>query len=220
MVRALGQFRHDEAAADAVLAVLARDASYFVEAEAATALAKTRSLRAFPALVEARERRSFLDVVRAACFGGMAELRDERGLDFVIEGAAYGQPSTARRAAIAAMGALGALFPSRKAAVRERLVELLEDPDFRARIAAVEALRALGDAAAVGALKKAEREDLDGRVRRRAREVAKALAEGAPHEEAMRTLRESVEKLEGENRELKERLSKLEAARKPPEVAK
>jgi len=214
LVRALGQFRHDEAAADAALAVLARDASYFVEAEAASTLAKTRSHRAYPALVEARDRRSFLDVVRSACFGGMAELRDERGLDLAIEGAAYGQPPAARRAAIAAMGALGALFPSRKAAVRERLVELLEDGDFRARIAAVEALRALGDADAVGALKKAERDDLDGRVRRRAREVAKALAEGAPQADALRTLREAVEKLEGENRDLKERLLKLEVARK------
>ena len=91
------------------------------------------------------------------------------------------------------------------------LIELLEDPDFRARIAVVEALRVLGENDAVGALAKAQRRDLDGRVRRRAREVQKSLNEHAAQEEAVRGLRESVEKLETENRDLKERLLKIEA---------
>ena len=89
--------------------------------------------------------------------------------------------------------------------------ELLEDPDFRVRIAAVEALNGLGDSNAVGALKRAEGKDLDGRVRRRAREVARLLSEGATKDSQVRTLRDSVEKLQDENRELKERLLKLEA---------
>jgi hypothetical protein len=48
-------------------------------------------------------------------------------------------------------------------------------------------------------------------VRRRAREVARVLAAGAPQAEQVKTLRDSVEKLQDENRELKERLLKLEA---------
>ena len=44
----------------------------------------------------------------------------------------------------------------------------------------------LGDAEAIGALKRAEGKDLDGRVRRRAREVARELAEGSAQDEQVR----------------------------------
>jgi HEAT repeat protein len=78
------------------------------------------------------------------------------------------------------------------------------------RIAAVEALRVLGDPDAIPALAKAEGRDLDGRVRRRAREVQKTLAEGRTREDALVALREQVDKLEGENRKLQERVLKIE----------
>jgi aminopeptidase N len=141
----------------------------------------------------------------------MAELRDERAIDLAFEATRYGKPVVGRRAAIAALGVLGAEHAPRKRQVLERLSELLEDPDFRARIAAVEALRVLGDPQACGALGRAEARDLDGRVRRRAREVARALAEGTAQSEAVKGLRDSVEKLQRENQELKERLLQIEA---------
>ncbi len=211
LVKALGAFRHDERAADAVAPTLHRDASYFVEAESAMSLAKTRSPRAFDALKEAMTRPSYLDVIRSMCLSGMAELRDERGIDVALAAARYGEPVVGRRAAIGVLGTLGAEFAQHKRRVRETLVELLDDRDFRARIAAVEALRVLGDPDAIGALKRAEGKDLDGRVRRRAREVARKLAEGSAQAEQVKQLRDAVEKLQDENRELKERVMKIEA---------
>jgi aminopeptidase N len=212
LVRALGAFRHDPAAQEAAAEKLhAGDASYFVEAESALTLAKTRAETAFHSLEEAMKRPSYLDVIESQCLAGMAELRDERGIEVALEAAKYGKPIIGRRAAISALGSLGALYPERKRQILEVLTELLEDPDFRARIAVVEALRVLGESDAIGALAKAERRDLDGRVRRRAREVQKSLHESAAQEEAVRGLRESVEKLESENRDLKERLLKIEA---------
>jgi aminopeptidase N len=210
MVRALGSFRHDEGAADAAAKVLGGDASYFVEADAALSLAKTRSPRAYDLLIKAMDRPSYLDVIRSQCLTGLAELREERAIDVALKALRYGEPVVGRRAAIAALGTLGAEFGSRKRQVREVLVDLLDDQDFRARIAAVEALRVLGDADATGALKRAEGRDLDGRVRRRAREVARALAEGATQSDAVKQLRDQVEKLESENLALKERVLKLE----------
>jgi aminopeptidase N len=144
------------------------------------------------------------------CLSGMAELRDRRGIDIALLAARYGQPVVGRRSAIYVLGALGAEFSDEKRRIRETLVELLEDRDFRARIAVVEALRTLGDPDAIGALKRAEAKDLDGRVRRRAREVARLLAEGAAQNDQVKQLRDSVEKLQDENRELKERMLKLE----------
>ncbi len=210
MVRALGKFRGDERAADSVAHVLTGDASYFVEAEAALALARTRSPRAFDALVAAKDRPSYLDVIRSNVFSGLAELRDARAIDLALAAARYGEPVVGRRAAISALGSLGAEHADRKRQVRETLTDLLDDRDFRARIAAVEALRVLGDAGAVPALERAMATDLDGRVRRRAREVVRALQTGATHDEAVKSLREAVEKLENENRDLKERVMKLE----------
>jgi aminopeptidase N len=210
LVRALGSFRHDERAADVAEKTLARDESYFVEAESAMTLAKTRSPRAFDQLRAAMERPSYLDVIRSLCLSGLAELRDARAIPIALAAAQYGQPVVGRRAAILVLGALAAELPAEKTRVRETLIELLEDPDFRARIAVVEALRALGDVEAVGALKRAEVKDLDGRVRRRAREVARVLSEGATQAEQVHQLRDSLEKLQDENRELKERVLKLE----------
>jgi aminopeptidase N len=174
-------------------------------------LAKTRSPRAFDKLKQAMTRPSYLDVIQSMCLSGMAELRDERGIDIALEAARYGKPVIGRRAAISVLGVLGGEFAQHKRRVRETLCELLEDRDFRARIAAVEALRVLGDPDAIGALKRAEGKDLDGRVRRRAREVARKLAEGSAQEEQVKSLRDAVEKLQDENRELKERVMKLEA---------
>jgi aminopeptidase N len=211
LVRALGAFRNDERAADALEPTLAKDASYFVEAESAMSLAKTRSPRAFERLEATMTRPSYLDVIQSMCLSGMAELRDERGIDIALEAARYGKPVIGRRAAISVLGSLGGEFSQHKRRIRETLSELLDDRDFRARIAAVEALRVLGDPDAIGALKRAEGKDLDGRVRRRAREVARKLAEGSAKDEQVKSLRDAVEKLQDENRELKERVMKIEA---------
>ncbi len=211
LVKALGAFRHDELAARALEEKLKkRDESYFVEAESALSLAKTRSLSAFDLLKSAMTRPSYLDVIQSMCLQGMAELRDERAADVALEYARYGKPAIGRRAAIAALGSLGAELAPRAKQIVETLSELLDDPDFRARIAAVEALKTIGDRAAIGPLGRAERRDTDGRVRRRAREVARAIEAGSSQGSALKGLRESVERLELENRTLQERVSKLE----------
>src|SRR5205085_2680009 len=116
---------------------------YFVEAEAASALARTRSPRAYALLLEAAERPAYLDAIASACLSGLAELRDERAFELVLAATRYGRPVVARRAAIGALGALGAELPTARRRARETLCELVEDLDFRARIAAVGALQTL-----------------------------------------------------------------------------
>ena len=211
IVKALGAFRHDEQAAAAVSSVLEGDASYFVEAESALALAKTRAPGSFEKLALAMARPSYLEVIRASCLAGMAELRDERGVDVAIAEAAVGRPHPSRRAAIAALGVLGDEHAGRRRQILEVLTEQLETPDFRERIAAVEALRTLSDPRAIGALSRAAGADLDGRVRRRAREVARILGEGLRDKEKVNALRGELEKVREEGDKLRERVLKLEA---------
>ena len=157
LVRALGAFRHDARAAGAIERRWPKDASYFVEAESAISLAKTRSPGAFDKLVAAMTRPSYLDVIQSMCLSGMAELRDERGIDLALAaGAATASRVIGRRAAIAALGALGAEFTPRRRRVRSA-DRAAGRPRLPARIAAVEALRVLGEPDAIGALEQAER---------------------------------------------------------------
>src|SRR5262249_25622708 len=92
---------------------------------------------------------------------------------------------------------------------RETLEEMLESSDPYLRVDVVRALGELGDAKSRGALQRALDRDLDGRVRRRIREVLRDLG-GVSKRETER-LREEVESLRAEQAELKARFGKLEA---------
>jgi aminopeptidase N len=92
---------------------------------------------------------------------------------------------------------------------REHLEELLDDSDPIVRMDVVRALSDLGDARSRPALRARAEIDLDARVRRRIREVVRDLGgERKQNEE----LKDTVERLENEQRELRARLAKLEAS--------
>jgi len=211
MARALGAFRHDARAAELLGRKLAGDESYLVEAECALSIGMVRGEGALEQLKTVMSRPSHLDSIRSACLRGLAELRDERGIDIAFAATRYGEPVLSRKAALAALGVLGAEAPERRRQIREHVEQLLEDPEFRVRLSAVDALRTLGDPAALPALARAESRDLDGRVRRRAREVSRLLSTETARDSGLRQLREGHEKLESENRELKDRVERLEA---------
>ncbi len=207
VVAALGEFK-DEVVAEAAARLLSQgDESYFVEAEAARTLGKTRSPKAFDALQRALEKDSFLEVIRTAAIDGLAQLRDERGLAIAKAWAGYGKPEQVRGAAVAAVARLG----EDKKETTEFLTEFLPDPALRVRMRAAEALESLGDGKAVGALEEQAHRELDGRSKRRMREAAASLREGAKGKEEARRLRDDFEKLTEDNKGLRDRLDKLEA---------
>jgi aminopeptidase N len=149
------------------------------------------------------DRPSWADVVRVGAMDGLAALRDETGLETVLERTRYGYPSRGRRAALAALAQLG---EGKK--VREHLETLLEDADPHLRIEVVNALVTLGDARAKRALRRALDHELDGRVTRRIRESLRDWPEG-PNER--KRLNDELESVRSEFVELKARLAKLEA---------
>jgi aminopeptidase N len=212
IVRALGEFVAD-AEAQAALEQCFRqgDASYFVEAEAVHALCRTGADAALEVAQLALGRPSHGEIIRQLACTGLGELRapDERrdaALSLLREETAYGRPVQSRRAAATALGALG----EGRAPVREHLERLTTDPDFRMRLAVVLALGALGDARAVAAIERAEARELDGRVRRRCREVTRSLREGVRREETVQRLTEEVAELKRDGRKLVERIERLE----------
>jgi aminopeptidase N len=203
VVAALGSFR-DAEAAGALRRVALSDASYLVEAEAARSLGGTRQGAAFDTLIEVLDRASWADVIRAGALDGLAALRDDRAIPHVTARTRYGVPTRARRAAIRALPKLSS---DRK--TRELLEDLLEDPDPYLRVDVAIAVGELGDAKSRGPLARALERELDGRVKRRLREVSRDLG-GGPRAEHER-LKDELDKLRDEQRELRTRLAKLEA---------
>jgi aminopeptidase N len=223
VVRALGSFRDHPEAASALLTLLGKgDKSYFVEAEAALALAKTRDSRAFDQLSALLDRDSYLDVIRAHALTGMAELRDERGIDTAIDFAKYGCPPRARVAAIGALGQLGEIKESRRAEVFDHLTALENDREFLVRMRLPGAFEDLRESKAISVLGRMADRAVDGRLRRRAEEAIEALRRGKSRSEESRLMREDLDNLRDENKRLRERLDKLDATHlnQPPAKAR
>jgi len=214
VVRALGQFRGDEM----VEATLARvvehgDPSYFVEAEACLALGRARSPRAGELLRQAATRESFNDVIRQYSYRGLAEAREETAIPFLLAGTQYGRVSHGRRAALAALADLARGRRDRaERDARERVEEILRDRDFRVQSSALEALGVFADPASVPALRDLVERELDGRLRRRAREILRDIGEARAPAAEIASVRDEVEKLRGETARLREQLERLEAA--------
>ena len=213
IARALGEFVHDAAAGAALAAVVERgDASYFVEAEAALALGKTRTQRAGELLRVAATRESYSDVVRQHAYRGLAEARDDSALGLLIEGLRWGRVTQGRRAAAMALAALTRGRRDREARdVRERIELLLGDHDFRVQAAAIEALAQIGDPAAIAPLRRMFERELDGRLRRRGKEVIRDLEDGTSAGEDARRMRDELGELRALAGTLRERIEKLEA---------
>ncbi len=221
IARALGEFVHDPAAGAALAAVVEKgDASYFVEAEACLALGKTRHPRAGELLRVAATRDSFTDVIRQHAYRGLAEARDDSAVGLLVDATRWGRVTQGRRAATSALASLARGRRDREQRdVRERIELLLSDRDFRVQAAAVEALGKIGDPAAIGPLRRMMERELDGRLRRRGREIIRDLGEGAPLAEDVRRLRDELGELRTLATTLRQRIEVLETAGDKPHAA-
>jgi aminopeptidase N len=205
VLAALGEFRGEKAAVDALVSVCKKgDKSIFVEAEAARSLGKSREAKAFETLVPMLKRPSFGDTIRTGALDGLAELQDPRGWAVALAAVQYGQPAIARRSAASAVARL-AEVSNRKTEAVEVLGRLLRDPAFRVRLAAIDAAQTLGDERLVGALSSVPFND--GREARAAREAVRALRSKAPAKE-LASVRTELDALKAEVRALKEKVER------------
>ncbi len=210
----LGLFHSDDVAANALSAIVtAGDASYFVEAEACLALGKTRAPQAPAVLRQALGRDSFQDMIRRNTYLGLAAALDDESAPILTKACGYGHPPPGRRAALTALAQLVQGRRDRDSRDARELAErMLRDPDMRMKMTAIEALGIIGDTASIAELDKVSQRDLDGRLRRRAREVIRDLREGAQMAEERRLMREQVDTLRTEVISLRDRLDGMEAA--------
>ncbi|WP_053235260.1 M1 family aminopeptidase [Sandaracinus amylolyticus] len=218
---ALGRFRAitpgdlGSRAADALLAWIERgDRSYLVESETRRALGRTRDPRAFDVLSKrlAEDGVSWADVVRQGTVDGLAATRDPRSLALLMEVLGDEQAPGVRRSALGALGRAREIVDEGPITVkvREAIEQTMTAFDPGVRIAACRALVALRDGAGTGAIARLVDRDLDGRVRRQARESLRDLRDRSARGKEVSALRDELERVRGELRELRDKVGVID----------
>jgi aminopeptidase N len=215
---ALGAFAGDEKAAAALERGIEQgDPSYHVEAALLTAQGKVKKSLSLDQLTAALAKPSHREVIRVAAIRELSKLDDPKALDLLTEWIKPGHPRDCRTAA------LGALAKSLKAhefdpdvekKVLDVLANTLEDDGPRVRRAALAAVGDLG-ARADGAkpvVARLSQHDASGRVRLAAEDALKKInGSGGRDDAELARLRKRVEELAKKNKDLENRLKKLEA---------
>ncbi|MFN2462410.1 MAG: M1 family aminopeptidase [Candidatus Dormibacteria bacterium] len=211
----LGAFVGDEAATAGLLRTLRKDRSYSAAAAAAAALGHARAATALPDLLKAADRPSHRESVAAGALRGLAELRDPAQLGAILERARPGRDQRLRAAALVSAASLA--VPSGREArevVRDAAEQALRDPLYFVRRGATRALADLGDPAAIPALQATIDREVEGAVRYACRVAIDSIQRSADTDASTGTLRDDVEELRRANRELRERVDRLDAPRR------
>lgn len=185
---------------------------YLAHGAALTALGKQRGDRHLDTLRAAGLDRSWWGWVRRGAMTGLGETHTEEARRFLMGKVGRGAESyPVRQVAIPALAA-AARFQEEgpRAEAREKLADLVRDPEYGIRVAAAMALRALGDPAAVPAMEDATR-SLAGQDRPRVRRAIRALQKEGRGPEGLDKLREQVEELTEKLRKLQHGVELLEA---------
>lgn len=213
VARALGAFREGRAA-DRLIAWIERgDRSYLVESELRRALGATRDPRAREILTRAvaEDTPSWGEVVRCGSVEGLAKLRDASAIAPLLATLAdVRTESTVRRTVLSALADVREVESDKTVLrqIREVAEEQLGDYDPNVRIAVARLLAALGHREGFGVLRRLTERDLDGRVRRAAREATRDLSAGLASPPELAALRDEVEGLRREVADLRAQVAK------------
>jgi aminopeptidase N len=188
------------------------DESDFVSADAARALGKSRQSEAFDLLAPRLEsRNSWNETVRGAIVSALANIKeDPRTIELILAKTVPGTLQSLRLAAIRALGVAGEGGENQK--VLDAIAAIVQESQFSIRMATISALESLKSTKALPLLGQIATDDPDGRVQRNALEASERLRNTIAQDKEFKTLRESVEALQTENRSLKSRLEVLETS--------
>jgi aminopeptidase N len=205
IVEALGATRRREAAEFLDKVLHDPNESYYVRSEAARSLGKIKWDFAEHSLRKALEYPSHLDVIKRGALEGLAELGTEDALKIVLRHTEPDVSTPARMTAVQALAKFGA-----RREVLEVVKRAMRDENFRVRYAAVTAALELLDPRLLPDLQERVEQDIDGRIRRMAREVADKIKKFMDRGTEYQKLREEVERLREEYRKILDRIGRLE----------
>ncbi len=200
------------------------DASYYVEASAASALGKMvpanlkdKEDEVLQLLTNVlRERAGWNEVVRSGAIAGLSQMKSSPvALEVILEYTTPSVPQPLRLSAIRALGTISTgQTPSNTEWILEQLEELSGESFFLTQVAVASALGQMETVKAIGVLRSLSEQTPDGRVRRLAEEAIQKVQKNVGSDQAVKQLREELDQLKRENQELKSRMENLEAKSK------
>jgi aminopeptidase N len=219
IIGALGEFK-DERVAAPLLAALRSDESPYVQCQAALSYGKARSQDAYAVLTSMVGTPSPEDALSEACLEALGYQRgrigesdgegeegagQKRTREFLRRYLPYGRPIRARVGALKGLTKLGWLDEVDVAMLKDIL---LKDKQYTIRLEVLEIVSELFEKRILGAVREAIEKDPDPRIKRRALEVELRLTDAATTiEKTLGGMKEDIERVKAENRELRERIS-------------
>ena len=205
--------------------LLAGDASYYTEAAAARTLGAMVAVGLTDKAEDTRDllnqilktRAGWNEVVRAGAIGGLAAMKTSpEAVDAILPYTELGIPQPLRLAAIRALGTVASGQTNDKLAViLNRLEAIARETFFLTQVAIVSALGQIENPKAVTLLQTLANQAPDKRVRQRAEETVSSLQKKLSTDKAIQGLRDDLDKLREDNKQLQSRLAKLEAQGNP-----
>lgn len=206
VIAALAEFKGEERVGEVLKEALFHDESPYNQCEAAISIGKIGSQDAMQLLKEAMKLESPEHGLTEACLEALGYTKSKEARELIRENLAYGKPTRVRIGSLKGYDKLGALEPEDLQMLKD---VLLKDKDFLVRDQLLELVASLGDRRFVEALRKVSEQDTDNRNRRRALEILEDFA-AVDSEKALAGLRDEIEKLKREGRELRDALSRIE----------
>ncbi|HDD67157.1 MAG TPA: hypothetical protein ENG31_00865 [Candidatus Thorarchaeota archaeon] len=209
---ALGQFYKNERALKALVKMLDDTESYFVPSAAATSIGKLQHDKSFGLLRERMKTTpsSWHNIIMQGYLNGIVETEREEAIDVVREYMPPGVDDYLRRIVPRALARLGKRHRDKHPEIRSDIERLLSDRSYRVQVAALLAAKEYEDAALIPTLSKIADAAVESTVVRYAREAIRTLSKKKDKTE-LESIRKSVEELEQENREIKDKVAKIEA---------
>jgi aminopeptidase N len=211
VARALGEFYKNDQALTALKQLIEDRESYFVVAAAATSIGKIRHESSFEILSDFLRDcpPSWHDVIEIGCLEGITATEKEEAIDHVSQYLKLGTSDWIRRMVPDQLARLGKRFKKEHPEIRSIIEKHILDRSFRVQAMSISAAATLEDASLIPTLSKlAERAAESGIVRRCRLAIRSLSIKKEPKE--IDSLRKSIEELQKENRDLKERLGKVE----------
>lgn len=212
IVEALGSFKFEKDVGDLLIQRISEgDESYFVEAQLLKSLGMIKDERALDVIPEPMTKPTFNDTAIISGLEGISNLVNDRSFDIVLKYSKYGMPELGRNVAIRLLGTLGRKLPYRKDEAFEALKGYSKDKLFRARMASISGLAELGDPRGIAILQELKEREVDGRMKKLAHYSIKRIRKNLSKPEELENLQQRLDKLEKENKKLREKVEGLEA---------
>ncbi len=206
IVEALGSFESDASVAEALQKIIEDPSeSYYVRQSACISLGRLKIVDKISVLLNALGYKSHAEAIACGAVTGLSELGTDDAFTHVLERTGKSYPTPVRVSAVVGL----AKFPHKRE-IFEALDRLSRDENGRVRNAVVAAARELLDPRLLRTLEEMMEKDVNERIKRNAREVAKKIKDHLEKGVEYKTLKEEIEKVKDENRRLAERLYRIE----------